>query len=132
MNVIYMKRAFYILAFVASAFFVGSCQKEGKGSADAASEADTIAVEQAADSDSVANSEQNAGMLSVQGVAVGGAMNSIFVEDEQKEPHDFAYPELNRDSIDAWEEGDIVKVTYTPEAEGDVVSSVRVIRHTAQ
>ncbi|MDY4075852.1 MAG: hypothetical protein SOY38_03925 [Sodaliphilus sp.] len=88
-------------------------------------------MEQILDTDTTANGNADS-MLSVQGVAVGGAMNSIFVEDDQKESHDFAYPELNRDSIDAWEEGDIVKVTYTPGAEGDVVSSVRVIRHTAQ
>ncbi|MDY3007959.1 MAG: hypothetical protein SOR86_02800 [Sodaliphilus sp.] len=126
-----MKRSFYILAFAASALFIGSCQKEGKGTADTASDADTIPVEQVLDTDTTANGNADS-MLSVQGVAVGGAMNSIFVEDNQKESHDFAYPELNRDSIDAWEEGDIVKVTYAPGAEGDVVSSVRVIRHTAQ
>lgn len=127
-----MKRSFYILAFVASALLIGSCQKEGKGTADTASDADTIPVEQVLDTDTTAKENNTEGVLTIQGVAVGGAMNSIFVEDEQKEPHDFAYPELNRDSIDAWEEGDIVKVTYTPGAEGDVVSSVRVIRHTAQ
>ena len=103
----------------------------GKGSTDTASDTDTIPVEQILDTDTTANGNADS-MLSVQGVAVGGAMNSIFVEDDQKESHDFAYPELNRDSIDAWEEGDIVKVTYTTGAEGDVVSSVRVIRHTAQ
>lgn len=127
-----MKRSFYILAFAASALFIGSCQKESKGSADTASDADTIPIEQVLDTDTTAKENNTDGVLTIQGVAVGGAMNSIFVEDEQKEPHDFAYPELNRDSIDAWEEGDIVKVTYTPGAEGDVVSSVRVIRHTAQ
>lgn len=127
-----MKRSFYILAFAASALFIGSCQKEGKVSANIASDADTIPVEQVLDTDTTAKENNTDGVLTIQGVAVGGAMNSIFVEDEQKEPHDFAYPELNRDSIDAWEEGDIVKVTYTPGAEGDVVSSVRVIRHTAQ
>lgn len=37
-----MKRSFYILAFAASALFIGSCQKEGKGSAETASDADTI------------------------------------------------------------------------------------------
>lgn len=126
-----MKRSFYILAFAASALFIGSCQKEGKGSADMASDADTIPVEQVLNTDTTAK-ENADGVQTVQGVALGGAMNSIFVEDEQKESHDFAYPELNRDSIDAWEEGDIVKVTYTPGAEGNVVSSVRVIRHTAQ
>lgn len=127
-----MKRSFYILAFAASALFIGSCQKEGKGTADTASDADTIPVEQVLDTDTTTKENNTDGVLTIQGVAVGGAMNSIFVEDEQKEPHDFAYPELNRDSIDAWEEGDIVKVTYTPGAEGDVVSSVRVIRHTGQ
>ena len=126
-----MKLSFDILAFAASALFMGSCKKEGKGSVETASGADTIPVEQVLDTDTTANGNADS-MLSVQGVAVGGAMNSIFVEDDQKESHDFAYPELNRDSIDAWEEGDIVKVTYTPGAEGDVVSSVRVIRHTAQ
>ena len=126
-----MKRSFYILAFAASALFIGSCQKEGKGSADMASDADTIPVEQVLNTDTTAK-ENADGVQTVQGVALGGAMNSIFVEDEQKESHDFAYPELNRDSIDAWEEGDIVKVTYTPGAEGNVVSSMRVIRHTAQ
>lgn len=126
-----MKRSFYILAFAASALFIGSCQKEGKGSTDTASDADTIPIEQVLDTDTTTK-ENTDGVLTIQGVAVGGAMNSIFVEDEQKEAHDFAYPELNRDSIDAWEEGDIVKVTYTPGAEGDVVSSVRVIHHTGQ
>ena len=44
-----MKRSFYILAFATSALFIGSCQKEGKGTADTASDADTIPVEQVLD-----------------------------------------------------------------------------------
>ena len=55
-----MKRSFYILAFAASALFIGSCQKEGKGSTDTASDTDTIPVEQVLDTDTSAN-----GMLTV-------------------------------------------------------------------
>lgn len=128
-----MNRSLYIVLSVASALLMGSCQK-GSGSVDdSASDTATVSQTEVAQPDTVVKDgvtspESNA--LSVQGEAVGGAMNSIFVQDDKGTTYDFAYPELNRDSIDGWEEGDIVKVKYTPGNEGNVVSSVRVVKHT--
>lgn len=107
-----------------------SCQKEASSSADEVSsdqDTDTI-VQTKAPADTVKDI-MALPISEFEGEAVGGAMNSIFLEDAQGVTRDFAYPDLDRDSIDGWEEGDVVRVTFTPSKDGDVVKSVRVVKH---
>ncbi len=126
-----MKQLLRIFAFIALTMTVISCQKEGaSGATDVSSNSgDTALAQPSVPADTV----QDVLALPVsefEGEAVGGAMNSIFLEDAQGVTRDFAYPDLDRDSIDGWEEGDVVRVTFTPSKDGDVVKSVRVVKHS--
>lgn len=128
-----MKRSLYIVISAAMALLTVSCQKEGGNAEGSATNTDTVSQAEVVQPDTVAKDDvtsAESNTISVQGEAVGGAMNSIFVQDEKGNTYDFAYPELDRDSIDGWEEGDIVKVKYMPSNDGNVVSSVRVVKHT--
>ena len=121
-----MKRCFYYLISIVLLLAVSCSPEKGKSeqSVDAVSNsADTVAKDTAN-----AVSEVQPEVLQVEGTAVGGAMNSIMIEDASGEMLDFEYSQLSRDSIDAWEEGSKVKICYTRGADGDVVQSVRVVR----
>ncbi|MDO4511267.1 MAG: hypothetical protein Q4B68_05555 [Bacteroidales bacterium] len=125
-----MKKLFYIASLAFMMVAAAACQKEGSASGEA-SEADTAVVVADSAIDSIVAqkvAEHASDLLSINGVVVGGAMNSIMIEDCEGEAYDFSYPELSRDSIDAWEEGDLVKITYTHTKDGDVVVSVREIK----
>ena len=117
-----MKKIIFGMVSLACAINFVSCQKEGASSTSSVPK-DSTKVETVMDEDSDDVEAQDT--LSVDGVVIGGAMNSILVEDADGKSYDFAYPELTRDSIDAWEEGDLVKIKYSPSKDGDVVISVR-------
>lgn len=117
-----MKKIIFAIVSLFCAINFVSCQKEGASGASSVSE-DTTKVETVVDEN--ADDVEAHDTLSVDGVAMGGAMNSILVEDADDKSYDFAYPDLNRDSIDAWEDGDLVKIKYIPSKDGDVVISVR-------
>lgn len=129
-----MKHLFRIFAFTALTMTVISCQKEGSSEASGTSsnDGDTSLAQPKIHTADTVQDIQALPVSEFEGEAVGGAMNSIFLEDAQGVTRDFAYPDLDRDSIDGWEEGDVVRVIFTPSKDGDVVKSVRVVKHNGQ
>lgn len=103
---------------------IGCAPEKGNTGESPVSEADTIHSAPAVLSDSVPAVQ--AEVLTVRGIALGGAMNSIIIEKEDGSSCEFEFSQVSRDSIDAWEEGSKVVVSYTREAGADVVQSVRV------
>ncbi len=66
------------------------------------------------------------GAQQVVGEVIGGAHASVELRDSLGEVHEFIYPEIAEENLDAWDEGDTVRVTYVAGTEmGDSVLQVR-------
>ena len=121
-----MKRCLYLMAVVALLLAVGCSPEKAKNEQSPEVVADTTDTVAKMPTDTVIKDQPE--VLTAEGTAVGGAMNSIIIEDAGGETLDFEYPQLSRDSIDAWEEGNKMQIRYTKDAAGNVVQSVRVVQ----
>lgn len=63
-------------------------------------------------------------VLSLTGVAIDGAMNSIFIKSANGDTVDFEYPDLDPKMTDSWDEGDTVTVRYIKAKVTDAPDSV--------
>lgn len=92
-----------VLSIMAMLTAMPSCGNADKGSGSTTDTIDSAAVA-ANDSDST---------LSVTGIALDGAMNSVFIKSLQNgDSLSFEYPDLDRKLVDSWEIGDTVTVKY--------------------
>ena len=63
-------------------------------------------------------------VLSVTGVAVDGAMNSVSIQVSEDSTIDFSYPDLESEHRDSWNINDTLTVKYIPTEYGDSVIEV--------
>lgn len=66
------------------------------------------------DSTAIAPNDSDS-VISVTGIALDGAMNSIFIKTANGDTINFAYPDLDESKQDSWEVGDTMTVKYMKE-----------------